>query len=524
MPAEASKSNHWEYDALLMNSTDNSKTETDGYRAIFKSSSMLGGSQGVSYLIGFVRTKALAYLLGPAGIGLLGLYSSITSTVGTFSAMGIGESAVREIASAHGSGDFEKLGRVATVIRRACFISGLFGLILSAVLAVPLSVQSFGNSGHAMAIAILGTTLLAGSICSGQNALLQGTGRIAEVAKMNIASSVVGILPVILIYAWWKNDGIIPALLLSSLLSLLVSFYYSRSVAVGACKVTWRETLVGTKSLLTLGFAFMLTGLLWAGKDMVVRSMITRFHGLDSAGIYQSAWAISGLFVNFVLRAMGTDFYPRLTAMQDDHSSMVKAVNQQIEIGVLLALPGVIATISCAPMVILILYSSKFHGAPDLLAVLSCGVFFKVVSYPLNTVQLAKGDARGFATFGVSFALLEIGLTIALLMKFGVIGAAVAYPISCLAHVFAMVWVGRNAIDFRFNSESVQLLLIALLLIIVGLLTAYFFHGFVALGIGMVLSLVSAIYCMRGLARRLGRAHRIVKIALGLPGARFFIS
>ena len=101
------------------------KPETEGYRAIFKSSSMLGGSQGMCYLLGLVRTKALAFLLGPDGVGLLSLYTSIVNTVGSFAGMGIGESAVREIASAHGSGCSEKFGSVTQIIRRACVYSGL---------------------------------------------------------------------------------------------------------------------------------------------------------------------------------------------------------------------------------------------------------------------------------------------------------------------------------------------------------------------------------------------------------------
>ncbi len=485
---------------------------------------MLGGSQGLSYLISLVRTKALAYLLGPSGIGLIGLYSSITATVGVLSGMGIGESAVRAVAVAHGSGDLQRLSREAMVIRKVSWLSGLIGLILCMACAIPLSIQTFGNREHVLAITILGSTLLSGAVGRGQTSFIQGTGRITVVAKMNVLGSVVGILPVILIYAWWKADGIIPALLLTSVLSLLVSHYFYRSIALIPCEITWRETLRECKPILTLGLAFMFTGLLWTGKDMVVRAIITRTYGLDSVGIYQSAWAVSGLFVNFVLGAMGTDFYPRLTTLLDDHPAMVRAINQQIEIGVLLALPGVIATISCAPMVILLLYSPKFHGASVLLAVLSCGVFFKVISYPLNMVQLAKGDARGFTIFGTGFALFESGITIVLLIQYGMMGAALAYPISCLTHVVAMTWVGRKAVDHRFDPESIRLIMVSIFLIGTGSLIAYLLHGATAFGSGILLSLLTSVYCLRALSKRLGSEHRFIQLVLKLPCIKWMIS
>jgi PST family polysaccharide transporter len=42
-----------------------------------KSSALIGGSSVVSIAIGIVRIKAIAVLLGPAGVGLMGLHNSI---------------------------------------------------------------------------------------------------------------------------------------------------------------------------------------------------------------------------------------------------------------------------------------------------------------------------------------------------------------------------------------------------------------------------------------------------------------
>ena len=51
--------------------------EKKNYGQILKSSSIMGGSQVVSILVGMVRVKLVAVLLGPVGIGLLGVFRSI---------------------------------------------------------------------------------------------------------------------------------------------------------------------------------------------------------------------------------------------------------------------------------------------------------------------------------------------------------------------------------------------------------------------------------------------------------------
>ena len=47
------------------------------YRRILKSSSIIGGSSVINILIGLLRTKVLAILIGPSGVGLVSLYTSL---------------------------------------------------------------------------------------------------------------------------------------------------------------------------------------------------------------------------------------------------------------------------------------------------------------------------------------------------------------------------------------------------------------------------------------------------------------
>ena len=61
------------------------------HREILKSSSIVGGAQAINYVAALLRTKAVALLLGPSGVGLVGLYVSAIGLVGTFPQCVIGE-------------------------------------------------------------------------------------------------------------------------------------------------------------------------------------------------------------------------------------------------------------------------------------------------------------------------------------------------------------------------------------------------------------------------------------------------
>jgi len=106
------------------------QSEHNTYGQILKSSAMVGGSQVLNILIGMVRTKAMAVMLGPAGFGLFGLYSSVVSLAQTFAGMGINSSGVRQIAAAASYREEQLVAQTTLVLRRVSLFLGLLGAAL----------------------------------------------------------------------------------------------------------------------------------------------------------------------------------------------------------------------------------------------------------------------------------------------------------------------------------------------------------------------------------------------------------
>ena len=69
----------------------------DSYRQIMKATSVFGGVQVFQILISIVRSKFVAILLGPAGMGIVGLLTATTGLVNGFTNFGLGTIAVKNI-------------------------------------------------------------------------------------------------------------------------------------------------------------------------------------------------------------------------------------------------------------------------------------------------------------------------------------------------------------------------------------------------------------------------------------------
>lgn len=493
---------------------------SNSYSQILKSSSIMGGAQAINYLVGLLRVKVVAVLLGPAGVGVIGLYTSATSLLGTVTGLGLQGSAVRAIAQAQGKDDPLAVARTIHMLRRLVWATGALGWLASIALALPLSRWMFQSSEHAWELAVLGGMLLLTAISNGQLALLQGLRRIGDIARVQVAAAVLNTAITIGLYAWLREDGIVPVLLANAAVTLLCSWWFARNVGVADVAMDWSQALGEAKPLLSLGAAMMWSSVLTLALDLYTRTLIARTLGVDAAGIYQAAWALSGLFAGFVLGAMGTDFYPRLTAVIHDREAAIRAVNEQTEIGILLALPGLLVTLEFSKWVVWALYSTRFAPASDVLVWMVLGVFGRVLSWPMGYILLAAGSIRWFALTEALFLAIQAVLALSLVPRFGVVGAAYSFAVCYGLHVIGMAWVGYRLIGFRWSVAVLKMMLVSGILLGLALAANRLLSERLAMTMGGLLTLAGGAWCLRGLASRLGANHKLVHWVLRVPGMR----
>ena len=287
--------------------------------------------------------------------------------------------------------------------------------------------------------------------------------------------------------------------------------------------LSWPDTFAGTRRLAGLGMAFMWSGLLTAGLDMATRSLITRNFGIDAAGLYQAAWALSGMFAGFILSAMGTDFFPRLTSVIHDQKLASSTVNEQTEIGLLLALPGLLGTLAFAPWVMEAFYTKQFLPGAALLPWFILGIFGRIVSWPMGFIQLAKGASRWFVATETFFVGLQLGLLFWAVPLLGLVGVAYVFAITYFLYTLGMLWVAKVLIGFRWSAEVKKLLMLSSFFILVGLGVRFASHGWVGMLAGGAVTLAGAILSLRGLAARLGADSRLCKLMRVMPGGRWIM-
>jgi len=315
-----------------------------------------------------------------------------------------------------------------------------------------------------------------------------------------------------------REHGIVPVMLATATVSLAVSWWFVRRVEFPAMSMTWTEAVAEAKPMVSLGIALMTSTVLSMVLEFYTRSLVSRTFGVDAVGIYQAAWSLSGMFAGFVLTAMGTDFYPRLSAVIDNRVAAIREINEQTEIGVLLALPGLLVTLALAKWIVWALYSSAFAPATNVLVWMSLGVFGRVVSWPMGYVQLALNTGKWYAATEFFFIALQAALVTWMVPRYGVVGAAYGFFGCYVAYFIGMSWICRRLIGFRHSRHAFRLILIATLLMAATMAASRLLPDLPAAIVASLCAFGGGLWCLRGLSDRLGADHRLIRAIMRIPG------
>ena len=252
--------------------------------------------------ISLARSKVLALVLGPAGVGVVAILQSVMGTASTVIGLGLGSSGVRQIAAS--DGDPAKLATVRRALWRSNVVLGLVGMAAVWALRVPIAEATFGDAARAGDVAWMGLGVLLSLILGSQTALIRGMRRVGDMVKAGLIGSAVGSAAGIAVVWLMGEDGVTWFVLTAPAAGVLSSAYYARKLPRPAADAAPAQTFWEQwREMVSLGAYMMVAAAATSLTALVVRSILARELGVDAAGQFQAAYAISGQYMGLVLGA-----------------------------------------------------------------------------------------------------------------------------------------------------------------------------------------------------------------------------
>jgi antigen flippase len=287
------------------------------------------------------------------------------------------------------------------------------------------------------------------------------------------------------------------------LTSLVTAWLFARRVETIKVKLSVQALSEPIRTLLNLGCVFMLTALMMAGTQLAIRVVVTRELGIEATGHFQAAWNISMLYLGFVLGAMGTDYYPRLTGVASDTQASNAMMNEQAEVALLLSGPVILAMLTLTPWLVALFYSEEFVDTTAVLRWQILGDIFKVASWSLSVLLLAQARKLVYFVTDLAANLVYFGCVWAGLRIWGIEATGIGFLI-CYVFYFFLIWmVVRKLNGFVWRKSTFRLLAMFIFCI----LTIFFlrsFQTYLFLPTGLAVTLALGGYSFRRISNLLG--------------------
>lgn len=490
---------------------------TSNYRSIFKATSLFGGVQVYQILIGVVKSKFIAALLGPLGVGIQGLFYSALQFIQSLTALGLKSSAVRDVSEANGSGDITRVAEVIKTLRRLVWCTGLLGTVVVIAFSPVLSRTSFGDDEHIIPFICLSVTLLLDQICAGQKVVLQGMRRLRHLANASAIGSTASLFVSVPLYYLYGVKGIVPTLILNSLTLLMLSWFFARKVKLPSVDLSMRDTLKRGAVMLKMGLAMSWNGILVYGCSYVLRWFIRAETSTEAVGLFTAGFTIINSYVGMIFTAIGTDYYPRLAAVNEDNSKMKSVVNQQGEIAALILAPLLLICIVFMPIIIRILYSEEFLPAHDFIAIAAIGMMFKLGSWLIAYQFIAKGESKLFVLNETIANSYSLAVNLLGYKLWGLTGLGIAFTLTFVIYFTQVYLIANKRYGYKMTSAFRKMMLLQLILLVICYSISILKNPLMTYTIGGFVIVCSSFYSLKELESRIG-VFEIIKKKLKIKG------
>jgi O-antigen/teichoic acid export membrane protein len=417
------------------------KENDEQYSHVLKFTGLFGGVQGLNVVIGLVRNKFVALLLGPGGMGLVSLFNTTVQLISQATHLGISFSAVRHISEYYDADNTEKVAHYVKVVRGWCLLTALVGMLVCVVLGPFLSSATFSWGDHTLHFVLLAPAIGMIAITGGETAILKGQRKLGALALVQIVAALASLVISIPIYYFFWQAGIVPVIVLMAFVTMCATLWFSLRLFPLQFGGTYGILGEGME-MVRLGVAYTLAAVIGTASEMLIRSYLNVVGDLDVLGLYNAGYMLTITYAGMVFSAMETDYYPRLSAVQHDIRATNETVNRQMEVSLLLVSPMLAALIIALPVVVPLLFSQEFLPVVGMAQVAALAMYMKVLTLPVAYITLARGYSLSYLFLETSYFVAFVILIFFGYRYWGLFGTGVAIT---LAHVFEFLLVNAYA-------------------------------------------------------------------------------
>lgn len=479
----------------------------NSYNAIIKATSLFSGVQGLNIILNIIRTKIVAMLIGPDGVGLNSIYNESRELLHSTSNLGLDVSGVRGLSKAYedmmaaenaGAGDEvlaamrRNITEEVAILRSWVVLLALVGMLLCMALATPLSLMTFKDYDHTMGYVMLSPAVAFSTVTCGELAVLKGLRRLKWIATVSLLNVVAGLVTSIPIYYIWGIDGVLAALVTLCMATMIITCSFSYR-AEPLRLVFAEHTLRKGGKMLTVGFNFVVCSIIGHLALLGILSYLNNVASQETVGLYSAGYTLTMTYAGMVFAAMETDYFPRLSGVISNRADMAGTMLSQQDVSLILITPLLAAMIVALPILVPLFLDKHFESIIPMAQVTTVGLVFRAVYLPNAYVSLAAGDNKTFLAINI-IGSIDILLVIVGYHYYGLVGAGIALTVQNFIDMAIVMAISKWKYGVRFKLNRMLSLCVFILLLCATYAFSQCLEGWKYWVAGVMMTAITALY------------------------------
>ncbi|MCM8790645.1 MAG: hypothetical protein NC938_02985 [Candidatus Omnitrophica bacterium] len=439
-------------------------------KKILKITSVMGVATLIKIFAGLIRAKFLAWQLGPIGIGLAGQAQMFSVFAVQLCSLNIAMGVTKGVSERLAKNDRASLPLVTDSANTFQFIAAMLFIVAVLPFTVPLTKFVFADAKYwPYFVGIALTTPFAVYLLGMATPIFYAFGKIADYTKLTILYTAVGLAILVVSVYFFGLDGIFVQIITLGLLSFLFSLYFLRKrlsfvPGYNFSLLRGREARAASVELFKYSVMSFLPGNVTMLVMLFIRGLFLKQYGIEANGFFQVAYALSAYYLPFVTNALWGHFYPEMCAL-GEKKDVNRSLNEFARFAIFASTAIAALCIIFRRYMILILFSSEFMKAYDLLAIQAIGDIFFVLFYMFNTSLIARKKFDGIIwiqTIGYNVALLGSYFVLRIIPFVDFRSFNIAIALTNILFVVAQAAYFHLDTGFSFTKHNIRSLVLSL--------------------------------------------------------------
>lgn len=396
----------------------------------------------VKMLTGLISVKVVATIIGPTGVALIGQLNNFSSIIMTVGSGGINSGITKYIAEYRE--DKDKITFLLSAALRITIICSLTAGVLMILFHHYLSEYIMLSPEYGYIFVIFGFTVLLYALNMMLTSIINGFKEFKKYVRINIANSIVGLVFTLsMVLLWGLKGALISAVTYQSImlfvtlwmvrkLPWLKGYYFKKKLSLSISKKYFSYTMM-TMTACTLGPL----------SQMLLRGYVISEISAIEAGWWEAMNRISGMYLMIITTSFTVYYLPRLSEISDSEE-LKKEILRSYKIIIPMLVIAFLFIYVLRRLIIQILFTPIFCPMENLFIWQLLGDFFKISSWLLAFLMVAKSMTRIYITTEIVFSLLFIGLGFLFMQWNGIVGITQGYLINYILYMLTMVFIFRK--------------------------------------------------------------------------------